>query len=428
MATSTKAVPEAAAGSACPACGFSLVSERGAAAWCERCEWNLNRFEPARRRRELGWTWQDRLTFRAAYRLNARQFTRLAGRTVDRPGLSWSRMFVVAVSLLMLAFMLGLFALGVYIIVAVFPGYRMVFGVLFVLLAIVLRPRFGRLDPYAEVITRTQAPTLFRLIDEVAAAIGTRAPATLLVNSRFNAYSTAYGIRRRRVLCVGLPLWAAVPLQQRVALLGHELGHFVNGDVRRAPLSSLAFSTLATLRNLTIPERGRIRNAGTAGFGEFVARGVMKVLHEFFAWAQILVTSVALRSTQRAEYFADQAAAKVGGTEAAIGLCDTLVLQEILTIVVQRSARQDAVPGAWVQPANQTRQELAGRMARLRQLTVRDDASLFRTHPPSGLRAKMLESRPYQSPLVVLSAADGVRIDEELAKPYRTARHDLTAG
>jgi hypothetical protein len=56
---------------------------------------------------------------------------------------------------------------------------------------------------------------------------------------------------------------------------------------------------------------------------------------------------------------------------------------------------------------------------------VRDEVSLFATHPPTGLRARMIESRPYRPPAVTLGAAESTRIDEELAKAYDVARRDI---
>jgi len=63
----------------------------------------------------------------------------------------------------------------------------------------------------------------------------------------------------------------------------------------------------------------------------------------------------------------------------------------------------------------------------MRQLSVRDEVSLFAAHPPTGLRARMIESRPSRSAAVTLTAADSERIDQELAKAYDLARRDLAA-
>jgi heat shock protein HtpX len=73
--------------------------------------------------------------------------------------------------------------------------------------------------------TREEAPTLFAVVDRVASAVGTRAPRVIAVGSNYNAAVSAYGLRRRRVLYLGLAMWGVLTPQQLVALLGHELGH-----------------------------------------------------------------------------------------------------------------------------------------------------------------------------------------------------------
>jgi heat shock protein HtpX len=416
----------------CPRCQSALASERGAAPWCPACEWGLDTYEPHRRGREFAWPWQRRLMFRVAYRMNLRQFTALAGQPVARSRFNWPQVALIGIAVSMLAIVLGLLALGVEIILAVYPDFRMSAGVVLIAVGLFLMPRFGRLDPYADVITRAQAPELHMLIDEVAATISAPRPHIVQVHSGFNASSTAYGLRRRRVIRIGLPMWAALTPAERVALLAHELGHFVNGDVRRGPLTSLAFGTLANLSTLTRPDQRRPRLRGSFGatlaMGEVVATVIMGIMHQVFGWAQTAVTCVGLRSTQRAEYQADDAAARTAGTEAAIGLVDLLVVSDLLHMAVRRAARNDPSPPSWRAAADDCRNEIAPRLARLRQLSQRDEASLLRTHPPSGLRVKMLQTRPWVQAKVVLTVARATRIDAELAAPYRTVCHDLRNG
>jgi hypothetical protein len=47
--------------------------------------------------------------------------------------------------------------------------------------------------------------------------------------------------------------------------------------------------------------------------------------------------------------------------------------------------------------------------------------SLFATHPPAGLRHRMLTARSWQDPAVVLTEARAERIDAELARHYERA-------
>jgi hypothetical protein len=76
----------------------------------------------------------------------------------------------------------------------------------------------------------------------------------------------------------------------------------------------------------------------------------------------------------------------------------------------------------WRAAVEQSRVANAARVPLLRQLTLRDEVSLFSTHPPAGLRVRMIESRPSTPPGVTLTKDEAGRIDEELRRHYERAR------
>ncbi|GAB3942099.1 hypothetical protein GCM10027614_28570 [Micromonospora vulcania] len=126
---------------ACPECGATTASIRDAEPWCPGCEWNLDAYDPARRRREFGWSWVDRWTYRLAFRETGRQFARLVGRPVDGSGAGAAAVLVTVASLLLLAAVLALAVTGVWLIVAFpFPNLAILPGIAMVGLAIALRP------------------------------------------------------------------------------------------------------------------------------------------------------------------------------------------------------------------------------------------------------------------------------------------------
>jgi Zn-dependent protease with chaperone function len=405
-----------------------LVTVHSAEPWCSECEWNLDRYEPDRHKPEFGWRWLDRTTHQLAYRLTARQYRLLAGRHVERPGWTLAKICLLVAAVLLLATVGGILILGSYLIVDGFPSLGVVPGTIFVLIALALRPRLGRLDPLQQRLDRGEAPTLFKLVDEVATTIGAPAPHVITVDADFNASADAVGLRRRRVLCLGLSLWGVLPPQQRVALLGHELGHFVNGDVRRGPLTHVAMTTLGTVAGLLRPPGMRARVDGLVGLlAELITGVVMGTLRFLVLCLHFLLVWLGLRDAQRAEYLADELAARAAGSAAAAALADTLTAAETMVMVVKREARQRGGASNWRAAADQARTDVKPRLSRLRQLSVRDDTSLFASHPPSGLRARMVESRSAQTPAVVLSETDSARIDQELTKAYEAARRDLAA-
>ncbi|MEV4759335.1 M48 family metalloprotease [Micromonospora sp. NPDC049559] len=413
-------------GETCDHCLAVTVSIQDAEPWCPHCEWNLDRYEPARRPPEFGWRWIDRRTHRLAYRLTRDQFDALVADGIDRRGPALARVVTIGASLLLLVGVVLVAAFGVWLVVHDFPSLTIPFGLAALGLAVVLRPRFGRLDESAYVLDRDQTPSLFDLVDEVARAIGAPAPDVVAVNDDFNAYATSIGLRRARVLCIGLPLWGALPAQERVALLGHELAHFVNGDVRRLLLTQPAFTMLGTAADLVRPvSTFALPQSALMGWaGELLAEIVQRVLARLLFTVHVVLVAVGLRDAQRAEYLADELAAEAAGSAAAVNLLDTLLIGETMEMVVRRDARAGHGPDQWRRSSEQARTSAGPILPALRQLSLRDQASLFATHPPPGLRARMIQERTAQGPAVALDQARLERIDSELARHYdRTVRN-----
>ncbi|MEU4640305.1 M48 family metallopeptidase [Micromonospora sp. NPDC023814] len=414
----------------CPGCGAATVSLAGAVPWCAGCEWNLDAYDGRRRDREFGWAWVDRWTYRLAFRMTRGQYARLVGRPLGANGRGGAALLTAAASLVLIGAVVALAVTGVWLLVAFpFPSLSVLLGVALLGLAVALRPRFGRLDPDLEVLTRERAPELHALVDEVAAAVGAPVPDVVGVDGDLNAYAGLVGVRRRRVLCLGLPYFGVLGPQERVALLGHELGHFVNGDPRRMLLSQPAFTMLGSAADLVRP----VDTVSSGGLVEMVGEALGKafgwVLSRLLFGAHLVLVSIALRDSQRAEYLADEMSARAAGTTGAVGLLDVMLAMESTARAVRRESRAGHGADRWRTAAAEARAAVEDRLPLLRQLSVRDEVSLFSSHPPAGLRRRMLESRPAHEAAVVLTQERMARIDAELAKEYaRVAREISWAG
>ncbi|WP_155373251.1 M48 family metallopeptidase [Catellatospora vulcania] len=411
-------------GAACGACGQPLVSERDALPWCESCEWNLDAFD--RRSRAPGWRWIDRLTFGWALRRSTRDFALWARAGVHRPRrTTW--LALQAVSAVLLAGWALLLFTGIRLVLTEVDGWLMI-GVLCLVLAYGLRPRFGHLDDELPVATRERLPALHELVDRVSAAVGTAPPDVIALTYDMNAGTAEIGLfRRRRVMLLGLPLWAVLPAQQRVALLGHEMGHFVNGDQRRAYLVAPAMTLVARLIEVLRPSYASMALAGPGGLIIRACTGATSWLVSLLEFAMHVA---AARGGHQAEYLADRIAARVAGDTAAQDLADGMVVLSEVLEPLGRSARMGAGPAVWLSSAEHVREQAAPRRNRLRQLSVREEASLFASHPPSGLRARMLESHradPPRAALVELTAEQNARIDAELASRFEELRQAVSA-
>jgi Zn-dependent protease with chaperone function len=261
-------------------------------------------------------------------------------------------------------------------------------------------------------------------VERVAAEVGAPPPHHIYVNEDFNASAGTVGVKRRRVLTLGLPLWGSLCPPERVALLGHELGHFVNGDVRRTPVTQPMYTMLPAVHRMLLPSRGVTRGF-TQWVGERMWRVVAAVLRVGVEGAHVLLLWLARRDSQRAEYLADTLAEKAGGSEATRSLLDKLQLADPVLVVLRRSARRKEGASEWPVAAAQAVTESADTMPLRRQLNVRTDVALTASHPPAALRSRLVMSRPLTAAAIPVDAGSAGLVDDELDRHYRNCVRSL---
>jgi hypothetical protein len=399
----------------CPRCHGALTRPEKGQPWCTACEWNLRIYDP-----EVvpprGWRSLDRWGHRLATRLDQSLFARF-GR--ERPGWTAARVVLTAISALLVVLNLACLGLGAWLIVNQFPNWFMVPGLLLILLAVALRPRLGR-PPHRGVLRRDEAPTLFGLVDRVCAAAGAPAPRIIAVTPDFNAGTNRVGLRRRSLLELGMALWITLPPQLRVALVAHEVGHTVSRDLNRALLIQPALTTFRTLAEATGADRSFAQltrhGRATAHFVDLAGGLLLWTVSRVPLLVHVGLSALALRDHQRAEYLADAVAADVAGTEATVEMLDRLVLAPSVVTLIGYHA-DSTPPARWGAMASSFAASRRDDMTALRQLTERS-TSIWDSHPPSGLRARLIETWPRQRPQVTLSDEESSRIDRELAGWY----------
>ena len=410
----------------CPQCGGKLVRPTHSPVWCRECEWNLEAFPPPRRRKA---TVVDRVSHRIAFRLNRALLDDLTQAPPARPTWNRVRIFLVAASLLLTAASLSMIVGGVLLLFGHQFGLRVV-GFFMLLIGLEIRPRLGRWRVEVGVLSRTEAPHLFALVDEIADELGAPRIGTLAVHEHWNASCGRRGLRREPTLVIGLPLWSALSPAGRTALLGHELGHLVNRDATRGLVTQSALTTFARIAALFFPRylvRTRFARLGLASWlGGYVVGIVFTPIYYLATWTQVGLWSIASRDHQRAEIYADVVGLKLAGTAGAMELLDTLLFHETVRTAVARSARRGDPVDAWHENAVTARAEALGRARVAEQSSLRREASLFGSHPPSGLRRRLVSSWPSATAGPLVASDHWLPIDDELSERYKRVRRALS--
>jgi Zn-dependent protease with chaperone function len=391
--------------------------------WCDRCGWNLKApptLEPPAGRftriaRALGRRSGERL---------AREL--LAARELE-PRWTPARIAAYAIAIAVHLTTLALIAAGIAAIVIDFPNVvSILIGVTFLGVGLLMRPRFLKLDPRES--QAVDAPALRALAADVARALDRKPPDEIRISADWNAFWAVAGVRRRRVLMLGLPLLAALEPQERVALVAHEIGHDRNGDARRSLIVGSAVTGLDRLSRLLRPapryDSDYLASAVNLGPIGWLSGGLMWLLSRPVDAVLWLEARLLLRDMQRAEYLADALAARVAGTAAGIALEERLLLWSAFELIVQQAVHDGANDvldrlRLSLQLVPDRERERRRRVARLEHTRLED------THPPTGMRIELLEGRPAEPPRVVLDSAHSRRIDTELEPLAARVDHEL---
>lgn len=409
---------------ACPQCGNAVPAHHGFTSWCD-CGWNLTA-PPATDEGRLA-----RLLLSAARRLDETVSAAVA-RSDLRPRLTAAKVAAYGIAACVYVVAIGLVVGGIVLAVTT-PNFLSIFvGLGLVALGFLMRPRLGK-PPKDDLLPRDKAPTLYGLIDDVASAIGTRPVDVLVVNADYNASWSIVGLRRQRVLTLGLPLLAALDPQERVALIAHELAHARNGDSSRGFIVGGALNAIAEAY-------GSLTNASdTLAFSDFpvvqwLTHGLLWLVSRPVLGLYYVLLLLLLRDSQRAEYLADALGARVAGSKAEIGSQEKLLLESIFDTVALRSLHG---------PDQRILEELRtaicdvpGReLERRRRIARLEGTRLSATHPPIARRLELIEARPVEPGEVLLDVERSIRIGEEvrlleesigrrIADNYRSSLYD----
>jgi Zn-dependent protease with chaperone function len=217
-------------------------------------------------------------------------------------------------------------------------------------------------------------------------------------------------------------MWAVLEPQERVALIGHELGHQVNGDIRRMRPVAMALRTLARWHELLRPTarsrvRGRVSNRwNPSGLIEWIILPLVLVpLTALTSAVGGLLVALSSRQGLMCEYRADQMAAQVGGTDAAVAMMEKLLVASTCMKFVTQKLRFESEIDPWAAVANYARGIPTREWERLRRVGLIRLPAVDTAHPPTQLRADLLAARTGMEARVYCDPARLAAIDEQLA-------------
>ena len=433
---------EPATAAPCPTCGSALTDDPRFVRWCRSCGWNAHTTATAAKGRG------DRLQRRFNRATEERLFRRVTESGTRRSSIGGAYVAAYALSGLVHLVTLALAGYAGYTLTLPYWPMRGL-GVALLAITYLLRPRFGpsrKALRRRHVLDDAAAPELRALAARVAAELGTAAPDLIAVDGDYNASYSRIGIRRRVLLTLGLPLWETLGPAERVALLGHELGHGANGDSRSGLWIGSALGTLEEWYRMLRPDRSVRRVNSRAGASSMVlaseklAQVVLGVFAELVLLVHRLLGRLTALSGRRAEYRADELATRVAGTEATADLLQALTLGDSAAHVYQRHARlaraarltrggsaagEPQQADLWAELRAYVASVPESERARRLLVSQLDDSAVDTAHPPTHLRLDFVRQLAAAGPAIVLTPAESAAIDAELTDARAAVAREL---
>jgi Zn-dependent protease with chaperone function len=288
-------------------------------------------------------------------------------------------------------------------------------GVILLSMCWIVRPR--RMKEIPSLLPRAAAPTLYAQIDAISHVFGLKPIDGIIVLPEYTAAYEQRGWFRKQYLWVGLPLWAVLEPQEQLALLAHELAHGANGDPSRGRFLHPALALLEHWHTVIRPQTFWGPGEGPAALVAFPFRLIALGVAWGIQMLILLFVVLLWRTMQRAEYWADDMASQLSGTDAAVALLEKLHLADAVSLIIERASWQRYAKNAtaFVSDIQHAIAVLpAHEHERLRRIGLRDDTRIDTTHPPTKYRIAYLRDHPLTATLVASSREDADRMLHEL--------------
>jgi len=174
----------------------------------------------------------------------------------------------------------------------------------------------------AHPVTPQEEPVLHNVVQEMALAAGIRPPEVhVMETDSLNAFATGMS-PARSAICVTRGLLDALEREELQGVVGHEMGHIVNWDIRYATAVGVIVGLIALVSDAarrSLYFSGRSRNTGKSGAGAVV---VILVLAVFAALAPLFALLVQMAVSRQREFLADATSVRL--TRNPLGLISAL--------------------------------------------------------------------------------------------------------
>ncbi|PIQ28045.1 hypothetical protein COW36_06900 [bacterium (Candidatus Blackallbacteria) CG17_big_fil_post_rev_8_21_14_2_50_48_46] len=386
----------------CPECNAPLYDHPDFTQWCPACDWNLQPDAEQNSAQNIFELYYLKLSERLGLELFQALKTQNLANTMHLKKLSTGvKLFSIGV---IIAY-LSLIFTGIYLLWH-FRGQVVgsLFGLMFLGFAFLATPK-RQAPPYAgqTVLDANTLPAFFSLLKLCANVLNTPQPDGVIFTPEFNASVTVY--QKKRYLSIGLPLWNVLNSEEKLALLGHEIGHLAHNDPMQQRLPEFAMNVLFQTGDALCPHSLAPHYEGKLFYEDRIALNFTEILLIPFNWLLALIAHgfwglghLLLRwlwaDSQRAEYRTDLNSLRLASLRACLTGFEKFSLEpEIYAVARQRiRKKQTENPGSLFEETLTHWQKMPfSEHERRRRILEKEKHRVDSTHPTTALRMEMLK-------------------------------------
>ncbi|PIW18043.1 hypothetical protein COW36_06470 [bacterium (Candidatus Blackallbacteria) CG17_big_fil_post_rev_8_21_14_2_50_48_46] len=386
----------------CPECKAPLYDHPDYTQWCPACDWNLQPDAEQNQAQNIFEYYYLKLSEKLGLELFQVLKTQNLANITHLGKLSTGvRLFSIGVIFVYLSLILtGLFCLWL------FRGQVVgsLIGLMFLGFAFLATPK-RQPPPYAgqTVLDATNLPMFYSLLQLCATALNTPQPDGVIFTPEFNASVSIY--QKKRYLFIGLPLWSVLNTEEKLALLGHEIGHLAHNDPMQQRLPDFAMNILFRTGDAICPDNLAPHYEGNLFYEDKMIQSFAEILLIPFNWLLALIAHgfwglghLLLRwlwaDSQRAEYRTDLNSLRLASLSACLTGFEKFTLEpEIHEIARQRiRKKQTEKPGSLFEETLTHWQNMpSSEHERRRRILEKEKHRVDSTHPTTAFRMEMLK-------------------------------------
>lgn len=370
----------------CKKCGSEIPINPGYTSWCDKCGWNVVPYELEK---------EDKLSTKILFSIGRKSSEVMLKKVIKEYGRKPKftiQLFIVyvistVIYIINAILFLLLIALGLYALKISFNYVGAVGALVFFFFAYLARPRFVKVN--IKPLERKDFSGLYGIVDEIAAELKLTKIDGIAISGDFNACFIQSGIRGKKYIVIGLPLFYVLEEQEKVALLSHELAHNANNDASRGIFISEALRILESWYNFLNPDY--LACGISVGGILAIPVNLIKLLLAKMLYLLWYVISVLLwRNKQISEYYADYLASKISGTDAMVSLLEKSHYDTVFYESIRKSNFINYTDNLFEKLKNKLSVLPEREKKRIKLINESGLYSIDSTHPPTAFRIQYL--------------------------------------